>query len=150
MQRLRTHGQFQAVLAGPRIAGTAHFVLHQRDLAEIGLLPTQRVATQASAFTEASPVSHESVFGAMVPKRWAKRAVTRNMIRRQVHEVAVAASALPAAAYVVRLRSGFDRRRFASASSTVLKKQVRDELMALFSGVGKGKSRPDQACTDQP
>ena len=72
--------------------------------------------------------------GAMVPKRWVKRAVTRNMIKRQIYNVGdLAASALPPAAYVVRLRAGFDRRLFVSASSIVLKRVVRQELMALFS-----------------
>jgi len=150
VRRLRTHGHFQAVLAGPRIAGTAHFVLHQRDLAEVGLLPAQRVAAEGSASFDTSSVPQESVLGAMVPKRWARRAVTRNMIRRQVQEVASAALALPPAAYVVRLRSGFDRRLFPSASSSALKQRVREELMALFSGAGKGKSRFGKVCSGQP
>jgi ribonuclease P protein component len=72
--------------------------------------------------------------GAMVPKRWAKRAVTRNMIKRQIYSVgAQAASALPRAAYVVRLRATFDRQQFVSASSVALKNAARQELLALFA-----------------
>ena len=37
------------------------------------------------------------------------------------------------AAHVVRLRSGFDRTRFVSAHSNVLKTAVRSELVQLFS-----------------
>ncbi len=71
--------------------------------------------------------------GAMVPKRWAKRAVTRNMIKRQIYSVgAMAVPALPVAAFVVRLRAGFDRAHFVSATSVALKRQVRQELVALF------------------
>ena len=79
--------------------------------------------------------------GAMVPKRWAKRAVTRNMIKRQIYSVgSTDLSALPCAAYVVRLRSGFDRQHFVSASSIALKRQVRQELTELFSIAGRPHS----------
>ena len=71
--------------------------------------------------------------GAMVPKRWARRAVTRNAIKRQIYNVSASFdAALPQAAYVVRLRSGFDRKVFPSASSAALKSAVRAELMQLF------------------
>jgi ribonuclease P protein component len=71
--------------------------------------------------------------GAMVPKRWAKRAVTRNAIKRQVYNVSVQFEhALSKSAHLVRLRSAFDRVQFVSASSTVLKDSVRAELFQLF------------------
>ena len=72
----------------------------------------------------------------MLPKRWAKRAVTRNAIKRQIYAVSREFEAkLPAAAHVVRLRSGFDRKEFVSASSDVLKRAVRSELQELFARV---------------
>lgn len=75
--------------------------------------------------------------GAMVPKRWAKRAVTRNAIKRQIYTVSTDfASMLPMAAYVVRLRAGFDRKEFVSATSEALKAAVRLELQQLFAKVG--------------
>lgn len=70
----------------------------------------------------------------MVPKRWARRSVTRHAIKRQIY--ALAGSCLPAhdrAAYVVRLRSGFAREQFVSASSEALKQAVRAELRQLLS-----------------
>ncbi len=76
--------------------------------------------------------------GAMVPKRWAKRAVTRNMIKRQIYSLGSAA-ALPHSAYVVRLRAGFDRKQFVSASSDRLKRQVRLELLVLFGNAHPGR-----------
>ena len=70
----------------------------------------------------------------MVPKRWAKRAVTRNAIKRQIYNVSMEAeSVLDTAAYVVRLRSAFDRATFISATSEVLKSAVRLELQQLFA-----------------
>lgn len=72
--------------------------------------------------------------GAMVPKRWAKRAVTRNTIKRQIYTVSASFEPnMPQAAHVVRLRAGFDRKEFVSATSDVLKLAVRGELEQLFS-----------------
>jgi ribonuclease P protein component len=112
MQRLKTRAQFQAVLAAGIAARTAHFALHRMPV----------------------PGPEASAIGVVLPKRWAKRAVTRNTIKRQVHSVSEAAT-LPAAAYVVRLRVAFDRAQFASATSIALKRAVRAELVQLFSQV---------------
>ena len=69
----------------------------------------------------------------MVPKRWARRAVTRNLIKRQIYSIADQFEAsLPQAAHVVRLRLAFDRAHFKSASSDELKKAVRMEIEQLF------------------
>ena len=76
----------------------------------------------------------------MVPKRWARRAVTRNTIKRQIYTVSQAfAARLPLAAHVVRLRTGFDRKQFISATSAHLKLAVRLELEQLFERA----SRPE-------
>jgi len=89
--------------------------------------------------------------GAMVPKRWAKRAVTRNMIKRQIYTIGGSvASALPCAAYVVRLRAVFDRQHFVSASSVALKREVRQELMALFSYAHRPRSNDLGSLPRQP
>ncbi len=69
----------------------------------------------------------------MVPKRWAKRAVTRNAIKRQIYTVSCGfETSLTQSAHVVRLRCGFDRKQFVSATSDALKAEVRDELTQLF------------------
>jgi ribonuclease P protein component len=81
--------------------------------------------------------------GAMAPKRWAKRAVTRNTIKRQIFAVSREfESTLPPAAHVVRLRCGFDRAQFISATSPALKAAVRQELQQLFA---KATARQAQA-----
>ncbi len=73
----------------------------------------------------------------MVPKRWAKRAVTRNAIKRQIYTVstrlqhASTPAGLPAA-FLVRLRREFSRQAFASASSCALNEAVRAELLDLM------------------
>jgi ribonuclease P protein component len=75
----------------------------------------------------------------MVPKRWAKRSVTRNAIKRQIYTVSAEFEAtLAIRAHVVRLRSGFDRANFVSATSDALKNAVRTELMRLFDRAQAG------------
>jgi len=76
------------------------------------------------------------MLGALTPKRWAKRAVTRNLIRRQIHAVSREfENDLAPTAYVVRLRAAFNPQKFASASSDLLKQTVREELKQLFGKV---------------
>jgi ribonuclease P protein component len=71
--------------------------------------------------------------GAMIPKRWAKRAVTRNAIKRQIYSVSAEhEAALVQRAHVVRLRAPFDRAHYISACSDMLKRDVRLELQVLF------------------
>jgi ribonuclease P protein component len=123
MRRLQTRAQFQAALSGSTVARTTHFALHRCTL--------DVPAGEPGAFLFHP---HEVWLGALVPKRWARRAVTRNSIRRQIYAVSSAhAATLPAAAHVVRLRAGFDRQQFVSATSSLLKQAVRGELQQLFA-----------------
>lgn len=120
MQRLKTKAQFQAVMAGPPVAKTPHFALHMAALTamhgEVLLFPVA-----------------DAWLGALVPKRWARRAVTRNTIRRQIYETSRSwTGPLPQAAMVVRLRAEFSRKQFISATSDALKLAVRTELQALM------------------
>jgi ribonuclease P protein component len=127
VQRLKTRPQFQAVLAGSTLARTAHFALH------CCVLELSVAAAHSVAVPPLFPVRGVWL-GAMVPKRWAKRAVTRNSIKRQIYNVSADfESVLPERAHVVRLRAAFDRTQFASATSDALKAAVRAELLQLFS-----------------
>lgn len=76
--------------------------------------------------------------GAATPKRWAKRAVTRNLIKRQIYSVGERHLSSPSslavdAAYLVRLRAAYAREQFHSAASTVLRQAVRAEIEKLFA-----------------
>jgi ribonuclease P protein component len=132
VQRLKTRAQFQAVLAGATVSRTAHFALHRTGLDAQPHSP----ADPGPGSTESKPLFavQEPWVGALIPKRWAKRAVTRNAIKRQVYAVSTGLDpALSRAAHVVRLRSAFDRAVFPSASSQALKQAVRAELLQLFA-----------------
>jgi ribonuclease P protein component len=135
VHRLKTRPQFQAVLAGATVSRTAHFALHRLALSEVSSGAQAPIPTAGPAPDKAQALfAVEGVWlGAMVPKRWARRAVTRNTIKRQVYAVSAQfETRLPAAAHVVRLRATFDRRLFVSASSDALKQSVRQELVQLF------------------
>ena len=107
-------------MAGAPVAKTPHFALHRAALSS---------ATDGRALF---PVA-DAWLGVMLPKRWAKRAVTRNMVKRQIYALAQERlPVLPCAALVVRLRSGFDRKQFVSATSDALKAAVRSELQQLY------------------
>jgi ribonuclease P protein component len=138
VQRLKTRPQFQAALAGGTVSRTAHFALHRLSLTSTSeTSPASAVHLGPAPSPEqalfASPVHAGVWLGAMVPKRWARRAVTRNAIKRQIYNVSERfADRLPVAAHVVRLRTTFDRKQFVSASSEPLKLAVRQELEQLF------------------
>jgi ribonuclease P protein component len=133
VQRLKTRAQFQAVLGGSTIARTAHFALHcvHLDVSLPGQAQSQPLASQPYLLFPVKDVW----MGAMVPKRWAKRAVTRNAIKRQIYTVSASLlePTLKCAAHVVRLRAGFDKALFLSATSTALKSAVSAELNELFA-----------------
>ena len=133
MQRLKTRSQFQAVLAGSVVTKTEHFALHRCQLnASTGVLAMSSPASEDVVIANLFPIT-ELWMGAMAPKRWAKRAVTRNAIKRQIYIVSADFShQLPLAAFVVRLRAVFSRKEFVSASSEQLKQAVRAELADLL------------------
>ena len=71
--------------------------------------------------------------GTVVPKRCARRAVTRSLIKRQVRAaVERLAPALRSGLWVVRLRAPFDRTVFRSAASEALRQATRAELDAVL------------------
>ncbi len=91
-------------------------------------------------------VRKQAWLGAMVPKRWARRSVTRHTIKRQIYAVSSDyEDALLCASYVVRLRSGFDRKQFVSATSDQLKAAVRKELQQLFATGARRLTQARQA-----
>ena len=117
------------------MARTAHFALHRAAL-DVAAAGSHGRAIAESERCLVLPLFavRELWIGAMVPKRWAKRAVTRNAIKREIYSVtSYFESALPVAAHVVRLRAAFDRTQFVSATSTILRAAVHQELQCLFA-----------------
>lgn len=152
MQRLKTRPQFQAAMAGGIVSRTAHFVLHRLVLdADVPLPPpsgpggllSEQAPQALFGVVSSRPVSW---LGAMAPKRWARRSVTRHAIQRQIYVLGDEyAPQLACAAYVVRLRATFDRTQFISATSEPLKQAVRAELHQLFAHAVRRQARPAEA-----
>jgi ribonuclease P protein component len=139
VQRLKTRPQFQAVLAGGVVARTEHFVLHRNRLCESDRQADPKSLQEDSNSPACSGTAHllfpvqDVWIGAMVPKRWARRAVTRNAIKRQIYTVSADfLHHYPQAVFLVRLRREFSRKEFFSATSVALKEAVRAEITDLM------------------
>lgn len=75
--------------------------------------------------------------GTVVPKRHAPRAVTRNMLRRQVRAAMQRHLArLQPGLWLVRLRQPFPRASFMAADSIALRAAAASELNRLFQRAG--------------
>lgn len=125
MRKLLTRVQFEAALKAEVIARSENFVLHR----------LKRDGEPALAFPpSSSQEGSEAAFGVLVPKRWAKRAVTRNLIRRQAWALArTELEAQPRALYLLRLRKSWPAGLFVSARSPALCQDVRTQVRSLFS-----------------
>jgi ribonuclease P protein component len=68
-----------------------------------------------------------------VPKRHARRSVTRSLLKRQMRAVVQhEADRLPPGLWVLRLKAPFDKQQFPSAASEPLRALARDELVTLL------------------
>jgi ribonuclease P protein component len=138
VQRLKNRAQFDAAMAGGTVSRTPHFVLHRAPLDATSSTGPESDGRQVLFVLQTEPW-----IGAVIPKRWAKRAVTRNGIKRQVYNVSASfEQRLPVAAHVVRLRMDFARKDFPSAWSDPLKAAVRGELLQLFERVAAKVTAP--------
>ena len=82
--------------------------------------------------TRANSVA-EAWIGAVVPKRHARRAVTRTLLKRQIYAAAERhRDRLGPGLWIVRLRSPFDPKRFVSAASEALRRDASEELESLL------------------
>lgn len=82
----------------------------------------------------AAPAGHW--LGCIVPKRHARRAVTRNLVKRQMRAAADRAQAqLRPGLWMLRLSRAFAREQFVSAASEPLRRAVRSELDELMARV---------------
>jgi ribonuclease P protein component len=76
--------------------------------------------------------------GAVVPKRHARRAVTRTLLKRQIRAVVEERAAdMLDGLWVVRLRAPFDKAAFPSAASEAFRLCARDELERLLGAAAQ-------------
>ena len=143
--RLVQSADFQRLLAAPSRSRSAHFAVHHVAAGpaatawQIAHNPSTDLSTEQGTVS-APPVDNvpgRSLqgywLGSVIPKRHARRSVTRNLLRRQIRAaMAERLDALPAGLWLVRLRQPFDRQQFVSAASPALRREARAELQQLF------------------
>lgn len=152
--RIVRTADFERVLARRPCVRSTHFALHH--LAAGPSLPAPRAprpaegSTCTQLSTSRSPSWSQPVddslagdapeipppgrwLGLVCPKRHARRAVTRNLLKRQTRALMdELGSALPLGLWVMRLRAPFDPRQFPSATSDALRTAARNELRGLI------------------
>lgn len=130
---LRDAQQFAAVMQQGRVVSKSpHFLIHAVRLPHIA----NHTPAQAASLASFKPTSAQ-FYGMLLSKRWARTAVRRNVIKRQVRSILAQHGVqleLPSShiALVVRLHSSWNAQQFVSAASHVLRMAVRQELLALF------------------
>ena len=156
---------FVRVLRVRTQASSVHFAVHHLATGpSVSRPPPSRaikalacvdLSTGASEFALTPPVEPPAVpagdevlsasaiwFGAVVPKRHAKRSVTRSLLKRQIRNVlARHGETLACGLWVVRLRAPFDRKVFTSAASDQLKCAAREELDLLLVAAARRAGR---------
>ena len=144
--RLVRSADFERVLRSRSRVNTAHFALHHLPVRpgrrrEPPQEPPERELSTGQGPMVERPVDDvgsaaliDTVWlGAVVPKRHARRAVTRTLLKRQIRAaVGRRAEVLAGGLWVVRLRAPFDRTEFISAASAPLARSARAELDQLI------------------
>jgi ribonuclease P protein component len=155
--RLVHRSGFERLLAVPPRWRSTHFVMHHVSDCLSSAMPINPRAVTARLSTDKEQLIASSVdkpaftmtLGILVPKRHERRAVTRNLIRRQVRAVFMRhAASLPAGSWLVRLRAPFARAEFVSAASRALARALRDELEPLVARAGRNGAPRSQVVAE--
>lgn len=147
LARLVHSADFQRVLATAPRARSAHFAAHHVPAWPVGARAGAAAGDAAKLSTDAveqvvlsvdNPRPSNHWVGFVIPKRLARRSVTRQLIKRQMREaLRRQLASLPGGLWVLRLRVGFDRAQFRSAASGALRGAARGELDALLAAAAR-------------
>jgi ribonuclease P protein component len=140
--RILRSADFERVLALRPCSRSTHFAVHHVAAGLSALAKGRKQPAEHKLSTGDEPSCPQPVdelpangwwLGLVVPKRHARRAVTRNLIKRQMRCVMTEqAEHLPQGLWVLRLKAVFDLSRFASPGSVALRQAARDELSGLL------------------
>ena len=140
--RLVNKADFERLLATRWRGRSTHFALHHVPGSPFlpkrwsEGTPAEKLSTDLEPILSrpVDDISARVWFGCVVPKRHARRAVTRNMLKRQVRSAFQRhGGLLSAGLWLVRLRSPFAASEFVSARSVVLAGAARGELDGLLA-----------------
>ena len=145
VEHLLRSADFQRVLATPPQSRSAHFSVHHVLASpSVAKKPVKnRLASELSTgdapscplLVDESPAATPlgCWLGLVVPKRHARRAVTRNLLKRQMRAVMeMQAGTMRPGLWVLRLKAPFDRKQFVSPASEPLRRCAHDELWLLL------------------
>lgn len=155
--RLTRSQDFERALGRPACAHSRHFAVHfipePANPPVVGKLSTTygQACTQPVDDLPAAASRRRLLLGAVLPKRHARRAVTRSLLKRQIRaalarrSASSADAAWPGGICIVRLRAPFERAEFASAASDALRRAARGELDAVLASAWR-RLGTDRAC----
>lgn len=137
---------FALALAAPVLAKSAHFALHHvaaSPASSNGLIGKSHKPELSTDRAPNWPPDVDNTrspsqwwLGLVVPKRHARRSVTRSLLKRQMRvQAAGQHHRLPPGQWVIRLRSPFDPGRYTSAASPQLRYAIGLELEQVFARV---------------
>jgi ribonuclease P protein component len=151
--RIVRSADFERVLRTPTRARSAHFALHHlavepgrsrpRPGASAADLSTGGASNSVKPVEDAPPTTQAAApsgvwLGAVVPKRHARRSVTRSLMKREIRAAVGARDGqLLGGLWVVRLKAPFDRGSFPSAASESLQQAVRAELRGMLDAAAR-------------
>ncbi|NBD19118.1 hypothetical protein GTZ97_00345 [Aquabacterium fontiphilum] len=143
-----TPSDFQRALGTRPVCRTAHFSLHVlwREVPAVASQAAGELSTPPRVKPCGAVDDSGGRLGLVLPKKQARRAVTRSLIRHQARESVLRHAAQTCSrwqagraasrsidAWVLRLTRGFDRTEFPSAASDALRVAVRAELDELWA-----------------
>jgi ribonuclease P protein component len=144
--RIVRSADFERVLATPTRARSPHFAVHHLR-SEPGtncapVVPVLSTDLSTGSTTRGEPVVDDAApnglwLGVVVPKRHARRAVTRALLKRQIRAAVGRRPGVPGGLWVVRLRAAFAREQFPSAASDALRAAARAELDTLLAAAAR-------------
>lgn len=135
-----TGAEGDAAVCPPVVASLSTELSTGFQRAEATVVDDLQAAGSSRLAETSTPHGPNRWLGLVVPKRHAKRAVTRTLVKRQIRNVAAAcAPQLEPGLWVVRQRSPFDPKQYPSAASEALKEAARAELRALFDRAMRGE-----------
>ena len=157
VMRMRHSVDFERVLARPAVVANRHFALHCLDSEPCARFNRRSDPPKTILSTVDDPPGNVSVYkvsltglhalasgciwlGIVVPKRYARRAVTRTLLKRQIRcGVERHMDCFPNGMWVIRLRAPFDRPRYVAAAPEPLRATLRREVDQLLETMKTSK-----------
>ena len=152
MARLVESAEFERVLRSGSRATTPHFAVHhlpdRHKTSRMAPIEPSELKLSTAAPRNGAVAVDDFVcadpkwLGAVVPKRHARRSVTRSLIKRQIYAAGDRhVASLGCGTWIVRLRAPFDRGSYPSAASAALRLAARGELESLFGSLAPRLAR---------